>query len=106
MPIGWRLALSLMALMALPGLIVGGAVAFFTREAQPAARAFLLAELVWLLALALVAVLPAHGQSQSAWVNPARNAELIYGAVKAGHSYDDALKDTAPTMQYELQMDF
>jgi predicted GIY-YIG superfamily endonuclease len=40
------------------------------------------------------------------WVNPARNAELMYGAVKAGRSYGDALKDTAPTMQRELQMDF
>jgi hypothetical protein len=91
--------------MGLPGVIIGGTVGFFTWEAQRAARAFLLAELVWLLALALVAVLPAHGQSQG-WVNPARNAELMYGAVKAGRSYGDALKDTAPTMQRELQMDF
>jgi hypothetical protein len=92
--------------MGLPGVIIGGTVGFFTWQAQLAARAFLLAELVWLLALALVAVLPAHGQSQGAWVNPVRNAELMYGAVKAGHSYGDALKDAAPTMQYELQMDF
>jgi len=95
-----------MRLMGLPGVIIGGTVGFFTWEAQLAARAFLLAELVWLLALVLVAVLPAHGQSQGAWVNPGRNAELMYGAVRAGHSYGDALKDTAPRMQYELQMDF
>jgi hypothetical protein len=96
--------MDLMCLMGLPGVIIGGTVGLFTWEAQRAARAFLLAELVWLLALALVAVLPAHGQSQG-WVNPARNAELMYGAVKAGRSYGDALKDTAPTMQRELQMD-
>ena len=31
---------------------------------------------------------------------------MAVGAVKAGRSYGDALKDTAPTMQHELQMDF
>jgi hypothetical protein len=92
--------------MGLPGVIIGGTVGFFTWEAQRAARAFLLAELMWLLALALVAVLPAHGQSQGAWVNPARNAELMYRAVKAGRPYGAALKDTVPRMQHELQMDF
>ena len=69
------------------------------------ARVFVLAELVWLLALALVAVLPAHSQPKGTWVNPVRNTRLIYDAVKAGRAYNDALKDTAPTMQRELETD-
>ena len=41
--------MDLMCIMVLPGVVIGGAVASFTRQAQRAARAFLLAELVWLL---------------------------------------------------------
>jgi hypothetical protein len=39
-------SLSLIALMALPAVIVGGTVAFFTWNAQRAARALLLSELL------------------------------------------------------------
>ena len=94
-----------MCIMVLPGVVIGGAVASFTRQAQRAARAFLLAELVWLLALALAEVLPAHSQPKGTWVNPVRNTRLMYDAVKAGRAYNDALKDTAPTMQRELETD-
>ena len=76
-----------------------------SRGSGPPARVFVLAELVWLLALALVAVLPAHSQPKGTWVNPVRNTRLIYDAVKAGRAYNDALKDTAPTMQRELETD-
>src|SRR5262249_10333238 len=61
--------------------------------------------LVWLLALALAEVLPAHSQPKGTWVNPVRNKRLMYDAVKAGRAYNDALKDTAPTMQRELETD-
>ena len=97
--------MDLMCIMVLPGVVIGGAVASFTRQAQRAARAFLLAELVWLLALALAEVLPAHSQPKGTWVNPVRNTRLMYDAVKAGRAYNDALKDTAPTMQRELETD-
>jgi len=97
--------MDLMCIMVLPGVVIGGAVASFTRQAQRAARAFLLAELVWLLALASAAVLPAHSQPKGTWVNPVRNTRLMYDAVKAGRAYNDALKDTAPTMQRELETD-
>ena len=96
--------------MALPGVIVGGAVASFTWKAQRAARAFLLAELVWLLALALVAVLPAHGVpghgAQTAiWVHPTFNTRLIYEKVRAGVPYERALRDTQPAMRRKLEAD-
>ena len=98
-------ALSLIALMALPGVIVGGAVAFFTRKVQRAARAFLLAELVWLLALALVAVVPAHGTQTAIWLHPTINTRLIYEKVRAGASYEQALRDTQPAMRRKLEAD-
>ena len=84
--------MDLMCIMVLPGVVIGGAVASFTWQAQRAARAFLLAELVWLLALALAAVLPAHSQPKGTWVNPVRNTRLMYDAVKAGRAYR-SLKD-------------
>jgi hypothetical protein len=40
-------------------------------------RAFLISETVWLLALVVVAVFAAHGQSKSTWVNPVRNNRLM-----------------------------
>jgi hypothetical protein len=49
--------MGLIVLMALPGVSCGAVVAFFTWNAQ-AGRAFLLSELLWLLALVAVAVLP------------------------------------------------
>jgi len=51
-------------------------------ECLEALRAFLISETVWLLALVVVAVFPAHGQSKGTWVNPVRNNRLMYGAVK------------------------
>jgi hypothetical protein len=91
-------SLSLIALMALPAVIVGGTVAFFTWNAQRAARAVLLSEL--LLALVAMAVLPAHG-AEGNWINPVGHTRLIYDGV----TYDDALKDTQPIMQRELEAD-
>jgi hypothetical protein len=95
-------SLSLIALKALPAVIVGGTVAFFTWNAQRAARALLLSEL--LLALVAMAVLPAHG-AEGNWINPVGHTRLIYDGVKAGRTYDDALKDTQPIMQRELEAD-
>jgi hypothetical protein len=89
----------------LPGVSCGAIVAFFTWNAQRAARAFLLSELLWLLALVAVAVLPAHGAEKGEWINPVGNTGLIYDAVKGGRTYDDALKDTQPIMQRELEAD-
>ena len=95
--------MSLIALMALPAVIVGGTVAFFTWNAQRAARALLLSEL--LLALVAMAVLPAHGAEKGNWINPVGHTRLIYDGVKAGRTYDDALKDTQPIIQRELEAD-
>ena len=96
--------MSLMAFMALPGVIVGSAVVFLTCQEQLGARAFLLVELVWLLVLALAAVLPVHGES-GLWVNPVRNVRLMADAVAHGKRYDEALKATQPAMQRELEAD-
>ena len=97
--------MSAIALMALSGVIVGSSVAFFTWKAQRAARTFLLAELVWLLALALVAVLPAHGAQTAIWVHPTINTRLIYEKVRAGASYEQALRETQPAMRRKLEAD-
>jgi hypothetical protein len=52
--------MSLIALMALPGVFVAIAVDFFTGKAKSAGSPFVVTELLWLLALALVAVLSTH----------------------------------------------
>jgi hypothetical protein len=74
--------MDLIRLMALHGLSCGVTIGFVTWNAWSALRAFLISETVWLMALVVVAVFPAHGQSKGTWVNPVRNNRLMYGAVK------------------------
>jgi hypothetical protein len=97
--------LSLIAIMALPAVKVGAIVALFTWNAWRGLHAFVLSEVLWLLVLSAIAVAPAHGESKGIWVNPVRNVRLMHDTVKAGRPYVDALKETAPTMQRELETD-
>ena len=80
--------MDLICLMALPGVSCGVIIGFVTWNAWSALRAFLISETVWLLALVVVAVFPAHGQSKGTWVNPVRNNRLMYDAVKARGAKD------------------
>jgi hypothetical protein len=80
--------MDLICLMALPGVSCGVIIGFVTWNAWSALRAFLISETVWLLALVVVAVVPAHGQSKGTWVNPVRNNRLMYDAVKARSDKD------------------
>ena len=76
------------AVGALPGVSCGVIIGFVTWNAWSALRAFLISETVWLLALVVVAVFPAHGQSKSTGVNPVRNNRLMCDAVKARDGKD------------------
>jgi len=91
----------LIALMLCPGVLIGAGVAAWTWSPYRTARALLLSEVVWLLALAVVAVLPAHG-AEYRWINPNIASDLIWAELQNGRSYEYALNDIEPLMDREL----
>jgi hypothetical protein len=96
--------MDLICLLALPGVSCV-VVAILTWDARRALRAFLLWEMLWLGASLGIIVAPVHGAEKGMWVNPVRNIRLVYDAVKNGRAYLEALQDTAPVMQRELEAD-
>jgi hypothetical protein len=82
------------------GVLIGAGVAAWTSPYRTA-RALLLSKVVWLLALAVVAVLPAHG-AEHRWINPTLASRFIWAELQNGRSYENALNDTEPFMDREL----
>jgi hypothetical protein len=84
-----------------PGVLIGAGVAVWTWSPYRTVRALLLPEVVWLLALAVVAVLPAH-EAEPRWINPTLASRLIWAELQDGRSYEYALNNTEPLMDREL----
>jgi hypothetical protein len=76
-------------------------IAAFDWNAWRAVRVHLVFEVLWPLALVVVAVLPALG-AEHRWINPTLASRLIWAEVQNGRSYEYALNDTEPFMNREL----